>query len=125
MKIVNISFEDTIPYQKMAKKEHVSFGNPINAQWYGIYDDNVLVSFYCLVHKNKKVRFKSNYTVNYFRKRGCLQEFIEHAISICKKIGVISMTCFCTEMSYKSHIRHGAVLVSKKKTYYVKYNIGK
>lgn len=32
MKIVNISFEDTIPYQKMAKKEHVSFGNPINAQ---------------------------------------------------------------------------------------------
>lgn len=124
MKIVRISFEDTLPYQRCAKKEHVSFGNPPEAEWYGIYDNGILVSFYCLVCKSKRARFKSNYTVEYYRKRGCLQEFIKHAKMLCKERDVYSMTCFCTEMSYHSHIRHGAQLISKKKTYYVKYILG-
>lgn len=123
MKICRISFDETKQYQKNAKKEHVSFANPKNAMWFGIYDNGILVSFYCLVIKGKSARFKSNYTVEFYRRRGCLQEFIEHAKSICRQNNVHSMTCFCTKMSYGSHIRHGALLISAKKTYYVKYSI--
>ena len=122
MKIHKIDYEAVKPFIKAAKKEHVSFGNPIGAKWYGIYVDGYLVSFYCIVIKGKTARFKSNYTIPEYRGRGCLQAFIEHAKDLCKWRGVKEITAFCTPLSVKSHIRNGAVMKSQNKNIaFVKY----
>lgn len=111
MKICRIDYNETIPYQKQAKKEHVSFLNNDKCEWYGIYDNGVLVSFYCFMKiDKKKARFKSNYTVLYYRKRGCLQEFIKHAKEKCREYGLSQLNCFATEMSINSHLRNGAFI---------------
>ena len=76
--ITKINFED-INFKKEAKKERVTFDNPNNAYWFGIYEDNMLVSVYCLVMSKNKARFKSNYTLPAYRRRGYLTAFINHS----------------------------------------------
>ena len=117
-----ITFDEVKPFAASAKKERVSFENPAEAEWYGIYDEGKLVSFFCLVIKGKNARFKSNYTVPEYRGRGYLQSFIDFAIAECMRRGVYVMTAFCTPLSIKSHLRHGAIQSSKKSDItFVKY----
>ena len=117
-----INFDDVKPFIVKAKKEQVSFENPPGAEWYGIFKDEKLVSFFCLVVKGKTARFKSNYTVPEYRKQGCLQTFIEFSISECIKRGVCEMSAFCTPLSIKSHIQNGAKIISEKKdVWFIKY----
>ena len=125
MKLVKISFEDVKPFASAAKKERVSFENPYGARWYGLITENGdLVSFYCLVAREKTARFKSNYTIPEFRRKGCLQIFILHAKELCKAHGIREMTAFCTPLSVKSHIRNGAVVQSQNKDIaFVKYKL--
>lgn len=124
MRVQKISFEDVKPFASAAKKEHVSFENPAGAKWYGIFNGDVLVSFYCIVLKGKSARFKSNYTIPEYRGRGCLQKFIEHAKDLCRMHGITEMTAFCTPLSVRSHIRNGAVLQSQNKDIaFVKYKL--
>ena len=123
MKVNKINFED-INFIKEAKKERVTFDNPKNANWFGIYNDDKLVSVYCLVISKNKARFKSNYTIPAFRKRGCLALFIQHSKIICKKNNIKEITAFCTPLSVNSHLRYGAKLVSKKNDIcFVKYEL--
>ena len=122
MRVVKISFMAVKPFIAAAKKESVSFENPVGARWYGIYWDGHLISFYCIVVKGKSARFKSNYTVPEYRGRGCLQKFIEHAKDLCRMSGVREITAFCTPLSVRSHIRNGAVIQSQNKNIaFVKY----
>lgn len=114
-KIVPISFADVEPFIKEAKKEQVSFVNNPFCKWYGMAHDGCLVAFFCLMVKGKVARFKSNYTLPNFRKRGYLGNFILYAKNICANMGIKKMTCFCTKMSVKQHLRAGAVVVSKKR----------
>ena len=117
-----ITYDDVKSFATIAKKERVSFENPANAEWYGIYEDEQLVSFFCLVVKGKSARFKSNYTLPEYRGRGYLQKFIDFALAECRQKGLYEMTAFCTPMSIKSHLRNGAVKHSKKNDItYVKY----
>lgn len=109
-----IQFDDVKAFETAAKKERVSFENPAAAEWYGIFDNEKIVSFCCLVIKGKSARFKSNYTLPNYRGRGYLQRFIDFAISECMRRGVYEMTAFCTPMSVKSHLRNGAIPKSKK-----------
>lgn len=109
-----ITFEEVKPFAATAKKERVSFENPAEAEWYGIFEDDRLVSFFCLVTKGKTARFKSNYTLPEYRRRGYLQRFIDFAIAECMKRKVHVMTAFCTPLSVKSHLRNGAIQSSKK-----------
>lgn len=108
MRVERISFEDVRPFIRLGLKEHVSFANPRGAQWYGIRMDDRLVSIFCLVLKNGNARFKSNYTLEEYRRRGCLQASIEFAVRLCRRRGVKAMTAFCTPMSVGSHRRMGA-----------------
>lgn len=120
--IKKISFDDVKGFIKEAKKERVSFDNPKGAYWFGIYEDDKLVSFYCLVVKGKTARFKSNYTAPEYRRRGYLKRFIQHSKKICIKNNIEKMTAFCTPMSINSHLRGGAVRVSNKEDIiFVKY----
>ena len=112
--IQRIAFESVKPFAAAAKKERVSFENPAEAEWYGIFDGDKIVSFFCLVVKGKSARFKSNYTLPEYRGRGYLQAFISFAIKECLKRGVSEMTAFCTPLSIKSHLRNGAIAKSKK-----------
>jgi len=124
MRIQRISFSDVKPFASAAKKERVSFENPIGARWYGIFDGERLVAFYCIVIKGKKARFKSNYTIPEYRCRGCLQVFILHAKDLCKAHGIEELTAFCTPLSVKSHYRNGAVIQSQNKDIaFVKYKL--
>lgn len=100
-----ITFNDVQPFITMAKKARVSFENPAEAEWYGIFENDRLVSFFCLVIKGKTARFKSNYTLPEYRRRGYLQRFIDFAIAECMKRKVHVMTAFCTPLSVKSHFR--------------------
>jgi len=122
MRVVKISFLAIKPLMAAAKKERVSFENPTGARWYGIFDGDALVSFYCIVLKGKSARFKSNYTIPEYRGKGCLQKFIEHAKDLCRMRGVSEMTAFCTPLSVKSHVRNGAAILSQNKDIaFVKY----
>ena len=125
MKIQKISFDDVKPFANAAKKERVSFENPLGARWYGLITlDGDIVSFYCLVPKGKTARFKSNYTIPEYRRRGCLQIFIQHAKELCRVHGVKELTAFCTPLSVNSHIRNGAVVQSQNKDIvFVKYKL--
>jgi len=113
MRVVKISFQKVQQYKSAAKKERASFENPSAARWYGIFDDDVLVAFYCIVPKGQSARFKSNYTIPEYRGKGCLQKFIEHAKDLCRMHGIKELTAFCTPLSVKSHIRNGGVVQSK------------
>lgn len=120
--IRKINFEDLSDLINKAKKERVSFANPIGAEWFGIYEDEKLVSFYCLVITKDKARFKSNYTVPEYRGRGYLKQFILHAKMTCLRRGVKEITAYCTPLSRNSHIRYGAKIQSiKKDIVFVKY----
>lgn len=124
MRVVKISFQKVQQYKSAAKKERVSFENPAGARWYGIFDEDNLVAFYCIVFRENSARFKSNYTVPEYRGRGCLQKFIEHAKDLCRMCGITEMTAFCTPLSVKSHIRNGAVVQSQNKDIaFVKYKL--
>lgn len=112
--ICRIKFDDVKPYMRMAKKERVSFINNGNARWYGAFVGDKLVSFFCLVINGNKARFKSNYTLPEYRKQGFLQDFIRLAINLCHKNNVVEMSAFCTPLSVMSHLRNGAVPVSRK-----------
>ena len=114
IEIQKIRFDDVKPFSAAAKKERVSFENPAEAEWYGIFEDEKLVSFFCLVIKGTSARFKSNYTLPDYRGRGCLQRFIDFAITECRRRGVCVITAFCTPLSLKSHLRNGAIMSSKK-----------
>lgn len=117
-----IAYDAVKPFITAAKKERVSFENPVEAEWYGIFEDEKLVSFFCLVVKGVSARFKSNYTLPDYRGRGYLQRFIDFAVAECRKRGVCEMTAFCTPMSIKSHLRNGAIPKSKKNDIvFVKY----
>lgn len=109
-----IRFDDVKPFSTAAKKERVSFENPAEAEWYGIFEGEKLVSFFCLVVKGKSARFKSNYTLPEYRGKGYLQQFIDFAVAECRARGVYEMTAFCTPMSIKSHLRNGAIIKSNK-----------
>lgn len=124
MRVQRIAFDAVKPFVAAAKKESVSFENPIGAKWYGIYWDGHLIAFYCMVFKGRTARFKSNYTVPEYRGRGCLQKFIEHAKDLCRMHGIKELTAFCTPLSVKSHIRNGAVMQSQNKNIaFVKYKL--
>lgn len=124
MRVQKISFLKVQQYKSAAKKERVSFENPAGARWYGIFDGDVLVAFYCIVLKGQSARFKSNYTIPEYRGKGCLQKFIEHAKDLCRMHGVRELTAFCTPLSVKSHIRNGAVVQSQNKDIaFVKYKL--
>ena len=117
-----IGFDEIQPFMSAAKKERVSFGNPDGAEWYGIEENDNLISFFCLVKGKTSARFKSNYTIPEKRGEGCLQMFIQLAIDRCLFYGLKNMTAFCTPMSVKSHLRHGAEVVSRKgDIVYVRY----
>ena len=120
--ISKIDFSEVKPFISTAKKERVSFENPDGAEWLGIYDDGVLIAFCCLVFKERAARFKSNYTVRERRGEGCLNAFIDYAVKECLRRKVNCMTAFCTPLSVKSHLKSGAVAVSKNKDItFVKY----
>jgi len=122
MRVQKISFLKVQQYKSAAKKERVSFENPAGARWYGIFDGERLVAFYCIVLKGHSARFKSNYTIPEYRGRGCLQKFIEHAKDLCRMHGIKEMTAFCTPLSVKSHVRNGGVIKSQNKDIaFVKY----
>ena len=114
-KVERVSFDDIKPFIKLGKKEHVSFENPKGAEWYGIKDNEKLISFFCLVVKGRNARFKSNYTLPEYRNQGCLQTFIEFSIKQCLKRKISVMSVFCTPMSVRSHRRYGAMDVWQKK----------
>ena len=114
IEIQKIQFDDVKPFSAAAKKERVSFENPAAAEWYGIFEDEKLVSFFCLVVKGTSARFKSNYTLPDYRGRGYLQRFIDFSVSECRRRGVYEMTAFCTPLSVKSHLRNGAIPKSQK-----------
>lgn len=78
------------------------------------YEGMQLVSVYCLVIAKHKARFKSNYTLPTYRRRGYLTLFIKHAKEICKANGIKEMTAFCTPLSIGSHLKNGAEIKSHK-----------
>lgn len=120
--IRKVKFDEIKPFIGKAKKERVSFENPIEAEWYGLFEGEKIIAFFCLVVKGKKARFKSNYTLPEYRGKGSLQRFIDFAVSECVKRGIFEMTAFCTPMSIKSHIRNGAIPQKKKNDItFVKY----
>lgn len=124
--IKEIQFEDVLKYRKIAVKEQVSFHNNNNCKWYGIYDANKLVSFYCLMMNNKSARFKSNYTLKEYRRQGCLKKFIEHAKYMCMRNNIKIITLFCTELSVRSHNRAGMKILRfnpKNNVYYGRYEL--
>ena len=123
MNIIKINFED-INFIKEAKKERVTFSNPKNSYWFGIFDKDKLISVYCLVINKNKARFKSNYTLKEYRKKGCLNLFINHAKYICRNNNINEITAFCTPLSVGSHLKNGAILISKKNDIsFIKYKI--
>ena len=108
MRVERISFDDVRPFIKLGLKEHVSFANPKGAEWYGIRKDGKLVSIFCLVIRNRSARFKSNYTLEEYRRQGCLGAFIAFSMRQCIRRGIKVMSVFCTPMSVGSHRRMGA-----------------
>lgn len=124
MEIKKIKYELVTPYAKMGKRERVTFENPDNAHWYGIFKGEKLIAFYCLVGYKNSVRFKSNYTLPAYRRNGCLQQFIEHAKMKCRQWGMKTMSAFCTPMSISSHLKHGAQPCSENNgIVFVRYTI--
>ena len=124
--IVEIDFEEALKYRKNAIKEQVSFHNNTNCKWFGIYDADKLISFYCLMINNKSARFKSNYTLNEYRRQGCLNRFIQHAKNYCKENNIHIITLFCTKMSVNSHCKNGMEIIrfnDKNNIYYGRYMI--
>jgi len=124
--IREIEFEEVLKYRKIAIKEQVSFHNNNNCKWFGIYDADKLISFYCLMINNKSARFKSNYTLKEYRRQGCLKRFIQHAKDICNKMNIKVITLFCTELSVSSHKREGMEVVrfnDKNNIYYGRYEL--
>ena len=113
--IVKVSFDEIKPFIKDAKKEQVSFVNNQFCHWYGMKHNGTLVAFFCLMVKGGTARFKSNYTVPAYRRNGFLGNFILFSKNVCAIMGVKKMTCFCTKMSLKQHVRAGAIVVSRRK----------
>ena len=122
--IKQINFEDVLKYRKIAIKEQVSFHNNNNCYWFGIFNSQQLISFYCLMINKNSARFKSNYTLKDYRRHGCLARFIEHAKNICKDKNINTMTLFCTESSINSHKKAGMEVLrynDRNKIYYGRY----
>lgn len=112
--IERIEYDDVLPLKSAAHKERVTMENPAGALWYGIKDGEKVVSFYCLVTNKNNARFKSNYTIPEYRRRGYLGEFIDHAKTICREKGIRKMTAFCTPLSIGQHLKHGASIKSER-----------
>lgn len=120
--IRQISFEKVLPFSNEAKREDVLFTNPECSKWYGAFIDDNLISFFCLVIKNKKAKFKSNYTVPEFRRKGIMNAFIKLALKICSEEHLVEMSAICTPLSLNSHLRNGATITNKRGRFtHVKY----
>ena len=107
--VKKITFDDIQKYEKVAKKEGISFAN--KSVYYGFYIKDKMFGFGALLYAGKDCTFKSHFVFPPFRNKGLYGKAFEIKKQIAFDTGIRYLYGNCTKMSVGTHIRLGAEVI--------------
>lgn len=109
MEIKKVKLNDILPYKKDAVKEGILFTD--KADYYAIYDDNMLMGFSAIKYTVNKAILKCEYVLPKYRNKGLLMCMIKDNLLVLKRNGILTAEANCTKMSINAHLKSGAKVV--------------
>lgn len=115
--IKQIDNADIESYKSEAIKSGLVFCK--NGIFYGLYNNNELLAFTCILFYKNKAIFKNHYVPEKNRGKGYFKILLDFSIKICKELNIKIVEATCTKMSIKEYYKRG--FIDKKKfKYYTK-----
>jgi GNAT superfamily N-acetyltransferase len=109
MEIRKLKLNDIIPYKTMAIKDGILFSD--KADYYGIYEENILKGFSAIKYTANKAILKCEYVLPEYRRKGLLMRLIKDNLTVLKQNGILTAEANCTKMSVNAHLKSGAKVV--------------
>ncbi len=105
MIIKHIDKKHLEPFIKEAKANGLVFCK--NTTYYGLYINDVLVSFAGILWYKNKAVLKNDYTLKEYRGKSYHKELLEYRIMLVKNNGISIIEATCTQMSLKNYANRG------------------
>ncbi|MCP4749091.1 MAG: GNAT family N-acetyltransferase [Desulfobacteraceae bacterium] len=111
-----VAFDQVKILGKDIKRDGVTLANPPGAIWIGATDDDKIVGVVCIVinSKTKTARYKSDFVLKDYRKRGIYRKLFQLRESFVRMKGVKTATAFCSFMSINCYVKYGFVPQRRK-----------
>ncbi len=109
MVVKKVLLVNILPYKNNAVKDGILFTD--KADYYGIYEDNILKGFSAIKYNGSKALLKCQYVLPEYRKKGLLMLMLKDNLEILKRSGIKIAEANCTKMSVNVHLKVGAKVV--------------
>ena len=111
--IRTITDKDIQPYLAETEKLGLSFCN--STEYYGKFEDGVLVAFSGILWYSKKAVFKNAYVLPDHRHNGYFKELFRYRIIAVRERGIKLIEANCSTMSLPLYIKMGAKITKQFK----------
>ena len=103
------------PFLAQAKKAGLTFCN--STEYYGYFEDDVLVGITGAIWYSKKAVFKNSYVLEDYRRKGIYKTMFRYRMIAARERGVKLIEATCTEMSLPFYLSMGAKVIEQYKLY--------
>jgi GNAT superfamily N-acetyltransferase len=122
MNIRELAYSEVEPYGEAVKAEGAGTINP-NYVYYGLFEDDTLVSFGAMICKGSNVKLMNGFTLPEYRGRGYHEALNAFRIEKAKELGMKKITGSCTPMSLHVKLRQGFREISKTSAGYTRVEL--